>query len=79
MTRTVSGYDLVGVEQEVDEERLLLAATNRDRPTLVDDLQGTKDAGTPCRCLELTAGAGAIWVTNFFAGTPHTCRSPNWV
>jgi hypothetical protein len=36
--------DLVGVKQEVDEERLLLAATNGDRPSVLDDLQRTKDA-----------------------------------
>jgi hypothetical protein len=36
--------DLVGRKQEVDEERLFLAATNWDRPSVVDDLQRTKDA-----------------------------------
>jgi hypothetical protein len=36
--------DLVGVEQEIDQERLLLAATNGDRPPRVDDLQRTQDA-----------------------------------
>ena len=39
----VAGDDLVRVEQENREQRLLLPATERDRLTLLDHLQGTED------------------------------------
>ena len=37
-------YHLIRMEQKVGEECLLLAAPDRDRPSVLDDLQGTQDA-----------------------------------
>ena len=37
-------HHLIRMEEEVREDRLLLAAPDRDRPSVLDDLQGTQDA-----------------------------------
>lgn len=39
-----AGHDLVGVQQQVGQERLLLAAADGDRPPVIDDLHRTEDA-----------------------------------
>jgi len=45
------------MEQEVGEERLLLAAPDRDRPSVLDDLQGTQDGNsTPVPRIDRSTG-----------------------
>ena len=50
-------HHLIGMEQEVGEERLLLAAPDRDRPSVLDDLQGTQDGNsTPVPRIDRSTG-----------------------
>jgi hypothetical protein len=47
------------MEQKVGEVRLLLAAPDRDRPSVLDDLQGTQ-GGIPRQYLESTVAPLAL-------------------
>lgn len=46
--------DLVRVEEQVGEKRLLLAPVQRDRPVLADDLEWAEDAELQRRPPEMT-------------------------